>query len=416
MTSNRMRDRTTRVASPGAEMRDARLSRSLSGTNLERAGDYNMRTVLQAIRLNRDTTRVEIARQTGLTAPTIANITGRLDEMGLIRTAGRKQGGRGQPALKLQVIADGAFSIGLNIDRDHLTLVTLDLAGEVRSRTTREIAFALPADVVAFIDEELPGVIGAGGINPARILGSGIAIPDDLGKIPLPHRPAAYGEWTDVDPRDLLRASLPGPIHCDNDAAAAALGEAEYGSGFDNPNFFYLLVSAGLGGGLVIDRSYHRGAHGRSGEIGLMPDPDGGETNRTVQETVSTSALLARFEAAATPLASLDDLAAMSSDAQDIVDRWVTDSARALVRPVSAIVYLFDPDAVLIGGRLPMLLIERLVAALDVELALLPLTDHARILPARMARDAPAIGAAILPFLDRLLPSDSILIQAGRAG
>jgi hypothetical protein len=53
------------------DSRATRLSRSLSGTNLERAGDYNLRTVLQAVRLNGDTTRAEIAQQTGLSAPTI---------------------------------------------------------------------------------------------------------------------------------------------------------------------------------------------------------------------------------------------------------------------------------------------------------------------------------------------------------
>ncbi len=79
-----------------AHSRDSRLSRGLSGTNLERAGDYNLRTVLQVIRLHRETTRIAIANQTGLTPPTIANITGRLIEMGLIRTAGRLHRGRGR--------------------------------------------------------------------------------------------------------------------------------------------------------------------------------------------------------------------------------------------------------------------------------------------------------------------------------
>src|SRR5436309_3241564 len=45
--------------------RAARLSRSLSGTNLERAGDYNLRTVLQTVRLNGDTTRVAIPDDLG---------------------------------------------------------------------------------------------------------------------------------------------------------------------------------------------------------------------------------------------------------------------------------------------------------------------------------------------------------------
>jgi predicted NBD/HSP70 family sugar kinase len=392
--------------------RDARLSRSLSGTNLERAGDYNLRTVLQAVRLNGDTTRVAIAQQTGLTAPTIANITGRLIEMGLVRNAGRMQGGRGQPALRLQINPEGAFGIGLNIDRDHLTMVTLDLAGQVRSRTTREIAFAMPDDVTAFVAKALDGLIEDGGVDRERVLGVGVAIPDDLGRIALPHRPAGYDRWNAVDLPAMLSV-LPWPIHCDNDAAAAALGEAEYGTAFDNPSFFYLLISAGLGGGPVIDRSYHRGANARSGEIGLMPDTTG-RPGATVQDTVSLSALLARLEAAGFERPSVADLVGDDARLEAVVKGWLADAVRALTAPLVAINCLLDPDAILIGGRLPMPLIERLAVGLTAALDAVPQPSRATIMPAVMAQDAPAIGAAMLPFLDHILPSDSILIQSGR--
>ncbi|EZP56773.1 MULTISPECIES: ROK family transcriptional regulator [unclassified Sphingomonas] len=395
-----------------ADGRDARLSRSLSGTNLERAGDYNLRAVLQAVRLNGDTTRAAIAQQTGLTAPTIANITTRLVDMGLVRHAGRMQGGRGQPALRLQIDPDGAFAIGLNIDRDHLTLVTLDLAGQVRSRTTREIAFAMPEDVVAFVGAEIDRAIAEGGVDRDRLLGVGVAIPDDLGRIALPHRPAGYDRWSDVDLAELL-SILPWPIHCDNDAAAAALGEAEYGTAFDNPSFFYLLISAGLGGGPVIDRSYHRGANARSGEIGLMPDTTG-RPGATVQDTVSLSALFARLEEAGLGRPSVEDLGGDDPRMAPVIDGWLADATRALTAPLVAINCLLDPDAILIGGRLPMPLIERLATGLTAALDAVPQPSRAKVMPAVMARDAPAIGAAILPFLDHILPSDAILIQSGR--
>lgn len=403
---------TRRNEPPASDGRDARLSRSLSGTNLERAGDYNLRTVLQAVRLGGDTTRVAIAQQTGLTAPTIANITGRLIEMGLVRNAGRMQGGRGQPALKLQINPDGAFAIGLNIDRDHLTLVSLDLAGQVRSRVTREIAFALPDDVVAFVTEVIDDVIAEGAVDRDRVLGVGVAVPDDLGRIALPHRPEGYDRWNDVDLPAML-SILPWPIHCDNDAAAAALGEAEYGTAFDNPSFFYLLISAGLGGGPVIDRSYHRGANARSGEIGLMPDT-AGAPGATIQDTVSLSALLARLEAAGLSRPTVADLTADDATVAAVIDRWIGDAVRALTAPLVAINCLLDPDAILIGGRLPVPLIERLAAGLTAALDAVPQPSRAAIMPAVMAQDAPAIGAAILPFLDHILPSDSILIQSGR--
>ncbi|MFN3434035.1 MAG: ROK family protein [Sphingomonas sp.] len=405
--------KANRPTDPSAmDGRDARLSRSLSGTNLDRAGDYNLRTVLQAVRLGGDTTRVAIAQQTGLTAPTIANITGRLIDMGLVRNAGRMQGGRGQPALRLQINPDGAFGIGLNIDRDHLTLVTLDLAGQVRSRATCDIAFALPDDVVAFVTATIDRIVDEGGVDRDRVLGVGVAIPDDLGRIALPHQPAGYEQWNAVDLAAML-SILPWPVHCDNDAAAAALGEAEYGTAFDNPSFFYLLISAGLGGGPVIDRSYHRGANARSGEIGLMPDITG-HAGATVQDTVSLSALFARLEAAGFGRPSVDDLADAGAAFATVIDAWVADAVRVLTAPLVAINCLLDPDAILIGGRLPVPLIQRLATGLTATLDAVPQPSRAAIMPAVMAQDAPAIGAAILPFLDHILPSDSILIQSGR--
>jgi len=204
---------------------------------------------------------------------------------------------------------------------------------------------------------------------------------------------------------------LPWPIHVDNDAAAAALGEAQHGGAFDAPSFFYLLISAGLGGGLVIDRTYHRGAHKRSGEIGLMPDLSADRAGAVVQDIVSLSALLARLEAAglSPTLATIG-----RPEAGVVIDRWLADSIDALVQPMIAITCLFDPDAVLIGGRLPMPVITRLAAGLSERLAGARLPVHTPILPATTALDAPAMGAAILPFLAHLLPSDAILIQAGR--
>src|SRR3546814_1883680 len=151
------RDRRQSAMS-GSETRDARLTLSLSGTNLERAGDYNQRIVLQAIRLTEETTRSDLARVTGLTPPTIVNITKRLIDLGLVKPAGRLQGKRGQPAMRIVIDPDGAFAIGLNIDRDHITLVTLDLAGKIRSRHTPQIAFALPGTVVDHVRAVLPGL------------------------------------------------------------------------------------------------------------------------------------------------------------------------------------------------------------------------------------------------------------------
>ena len=400
------------AATSGNDVRNARLTLSLSGTNLERAGDYNQRIVLQAIRLTDETTRSELARVTGLTPPTIVNITRRLIDMGLVKPAGRLQGKRGQPAMRIVIDPDGAFAIGLNIDRDHITLVTLDLAGRIRSRHTREIAFALPEMVVEHVREVLPGLLEEGGVDRARILGVGVALPDDLGRIALPHRPKEYDAWDGIDLGEVLGDVLPWPLYADNDAASAALGEVHLGGGIASPSFFYLLISAGLGGGLVVDRSYVRGADSRSGEIWAMPDPQREGAN--VQDTVSLLALYARLEAEGYEVDRPEALLDGPDDKQAVILQWLDDAADVLVQPLIAVNCLINPAAILIGGRLPGKLVDALVERLNARMAGRQLPVVAPVRRAEASDDASAIGAAIIPFLDHVLPSESILMQAGR--
>ncbi|WP_267393531.1 ROK family transcriptional regulator [Sphingomonas sp. GC_Shp_1] len=399
-----------------ADERAVRLGSSLSGTNLARAGDYNQRLVLQVIRRHPDITRVEIAALTNLTAPTIANITGRLFEADLIVDAGRRTGGRGQPAVRLRIKPDGCFAIGLNIDRDHVTLVSLDLAGNVRSRFTRQAAFAMPEDVVAMIRAGIAEIRRTGAIAMDRVLGVGVALPDDLGRVALPHRPDGYERWSEVNLQALLADVVPWSIHIDNDAAAAAIGEAQFGSGHDHASFFYILVSAGLGGGVVIDGAYYRGAGARSGEIGFLPlNGGGGEgEGRVLQDVVSLSALAERLEEAGVMPPDLDPLEPFPPSFAGPVAAWVDEASSALVPAMIAVNCLINPAAVLVGGRLPDGVLDSLSSETYRKLleAAPALPAAAPMRRATLSRDAPAVGAAILPFLDRILPSDAILIKS----
>ncbi|WP_343616518.1 ROK family transcriptional regulator [Novosphingobium sp.] len=395
--------------------RGARLAVSLSGTNLARASDYNQRVVLQAIRTSAETTRTELSRTTGLTAPTIANITRRLIDEGLVKEIGRLQGPRGQPAIRLKIDALGCIAIGLNIDRDHLTLVALDLAGEVRSRITRDMAFALPEDVVGFVRDGLEPLLAEAGVKRDRVIGVGVALPDDLGAITLPGRPHDYDRWAELSLPELLRPVLPWPVLIDNDAAAAALGEAQSGIGLTLSSFFYIFISSGLGGGLLIDRHYVEGANRRSAELGLLPDPTGAGPDAVVQDIVSLSALMQYLAKAGLSVASPSAIDESDPAVAAVLDHWVEDATRALTAPLVNINCLIDPHAIIIGGRLPESLADALVERLTARLADVRLPATAPILRATMAGDAAAIGAAILPFLDQLLPSDATLMQVGRS-
>lgn len=388
---------------------------SLSGTNLERAGDYNQRVTLQSIRIGAAKTKQEIAALTGLTVPAITNITNRLLEDGLIVEAGKLYGSRGQPAMTFAINPDGCFSIGLNIDRDHITIVLLDFAGQVRARAAREVAFASPEDVTVFFETAWKTFVKTKGVKAERIVGVGVAIPDDIANVDLPHRPAAYEAWNRVDVRRLLSRRHDLPVTIENDAAAAALGELHFGHGMQKPSFFYMLISSGLGGGLVVEGEYFRGAQGRSGELGFLPVKSSRTTAATLQEAVSLSALNEVLGDALTT-GDPSQLGDLPADAQTRIADWLELAADLLCDPMVSISCLINPQAVYIGGRLPEPLIDRLAAALTEKLAARrSILQMAPVYRAALATDAPAMGAAIIPIIDRFLPSRSALRNTDQA-
>jgi glucokinase len=72
-----------------------------------------------------------------------------------------------------------------------------------------------------------------------------------------------------------LRRLTGASVVMDNDANVGALGEALYGAGRGCDPLFYMTLSTGIGGGIVIDGKIYRGADSYAGEIGhlnILPD------------------------------------------------------------------------------------------------------------------------------------------------
>jgi predicted NBD/HSP70 family sugar kinase len=359
-------------------------------------------------------TRTELALMTGLTPAAIANITNRLLRDRLIMRAGRLHGARGQPASKFVINPDSCFSIGLNVDRDHVTLVVLDFVGKVRARASREIHFAKPPTVRRFFQRSIGRMLAKAGIARNRLIGVGVAFPDDIARAHLPDKPADYAAWASVRVDELIRDVLGIPVFIENDAAAAAIGEMQFGSGHRYRSFFYLLVTAALGGGLVVDGSYFRGANGRSGEIGWLRARSDTGNGSQLQNIVSLSCLYSRLAEQGVRVATPRGLMRLEPSARLIVDRWIHESTEALLESFAAVNCLINPEAILIGGRLPAALVDSLAASLNQRMAAFSaqMPAIAPIARALTSDDAPAVGAAILPFSYRLLPTRFALLKA----
>src|ERR1035438_9245513 len=82
--------------------------------------------------------------------------------------------------------------------------------------------------------------------------------------------------WQDFPLASCIKDELGVPAVIDNYANAGALGEALYGAGVGHDPLFYLTLSTGIGGGVIIGGEVYRGADSYAGEIGHITVRPGG--------------------------------------------------------------------------------------------------------------------------------------------
>jgi predicted NBD/HSP70 family sugar kinase/biotin operon repressor len=383
----------------------ARLSSDLTGANVEDAGEHNRAVVLRCIHRQAPISRAEIARQTGFTKPAIARIVDRLLDEGLIMEARRRHGLRGQPAIELEINPDALFAIGINIDRDHLTILAVDAVGNVRGRVHHEKRFILPDEFMQLTADAISHFQRSRLIDDAHLAGIGLAMPDWLGEISLLGRPDAYQQWMEFDVRAALESLTPHPVFTENEANAAALAELNYGLGAESNSFFYIAINACPGGGLVLDGNGHRGAMGLSGEIGWLPIVDSRDEAHKVRllgEIFSMFFLydfLARHDI---KVSVPQDLLTLDARGKRLTSQWLKEMSAHLAVAVKHIGMVVDPDAVLVGGRMPIRIIDELLRYvhehLDADDTNLPSLHRASL-----GEDASAMGAAVMPIASALM-------------
>jgi glucokinase len=207
-----------------------------------------------------------------------------------------------------------------------------------------------------------------------------------------------------------------GWVRADNDANAAALGEAIYGAGRGARVVCYFTVSTGIGGGVVVDGRLFRGATGQAAEFGhlkLRADgpPCACGDRGCLESLASGTAIGRRAREAAAGGGALtwlvgEDPAALSAERVAAAARRGDPSALRLWNEamadlgagIATVVNLFNPDVVVIGGGVSASadLLLPAVRTVVAERAMPMLARAARIEVAALGEDVGIVGAAAL--------------------
>ena len=392
------------------------------GTNLEYAKIYNARIVLETIRLHGPVSRAQVARRTELTPQTISNITAQLIERNLVVETGRKQGSRGSPATQLEFNADGAFAVGLDLDRDHLTGVLVNLNGVVQRRFHQTLDFPVAAEALALMTSVAEQLIAAHGPGASRVWGVGVGLPGPIrisgGRVSDQIvNPNSFPGWDNVPVVDELAQRLKLPVFLENNATAAAIGETFYGAGQGVENFVYVFLGVGLGGGIVLNGQPFHGFQGNTGEFGFVPVRSADKVHR-VGSFFDLPSLYQELGRAGHVATTPGDLAPLFLAQNDVLLTWLERAAEQLAPALVAGELFVDPEMIVFGGSWPAPLIDYLLEQLSALLPELRIAQKAyepRLVHAEAGEDAAALGVAILPIYDSLVPHPKLLEKNGRS-
>jgi predicted NBD/HSP70 family sugar kinase/biotin operon repressor len=363
----------------------------------------NTARCLRLLRRGATLSRAELARELGLTRATIGSAIGELLEAGLvIDAAERPEGGRlGRPGSGVCLNPKGAYSIGIDISSISLTGVLVDLEMRVVHRINVPVGPRVD-DVVKTVEQiaQFPArLLTASGVDPSRVQGVCVSAPglvDHGGRVVV----APFLRWHDVPLKELLsaRRELPWPVMVCNDAVAFANAERTVANEKDARNMLLILLTEGLGGAIVQRGQIFEGAHGYAGEIGHMIM--GASPKAIATQTFELLAGYERFRPYLPGDRSLEEgltwLAnAGASELTPALKQVFTEWAQILATGMLNLVYLLDPEKIVLGGPLSVLF-PRIAVEVDGLLAanLLHGFTAPPIHVTRFGVDGAAIGAA----------------------
>lgn len=302
--------------------------------------------------------------------------------------------------------ADGCYMIGaVDIGGTKIAAGVVDKDGLVLSKAE------CPTDVSRGFDHAMQQVIGmlteSTGRAGVKLQGIGIGctgpidpITGSLGNVNF------LPGWEGYNPVERLSAELGVSAAMENDADAAALGEAVWGAGRRKARLLYVTIGTGIGGSLILDGRLYRGAGGCHPEVGHhVIDPSGPlcscgahgcwesfASGPSMEEWFRTNAPAGHKSSRL----NAKQICERAQEGEEWAQRAVEREAYYLGLGFANLVTLFAPEAIVLGGSVAKsahLFLDRVHQIIRQNCGLVPF-ERVEISLASLGPDVGLIGAA----------------------
>ena len=275
------------------------------------------------------------------------------------------------------------LALAIDIGGTKLEVGLVDLEGAVRRRAraatpAREGAEAMFSALAGLVAEVLDGgaeplVCGVGTGGPMTRGGAAVS-------------PINIPAWRGFPLHDRLAELTEVPTFVDNDAKALALAEGWVGAARGCDDYVAMVVSTGVGGGIVLDGRLLDGADGNAGHIGhVIVVPDGHECGCGARGCLEA-------EASGTAIAALTGRPAAEAGPEIVARTGVL-----VGRAVASVANLLDLRLAVVAGSVALGFGESFFAAAQAEVdrsARLDFSTGTVIRPGQLGADGPLVGAA----------------------
>lgn len=209
----------------------------------------------------------DIAYNMKISLPTATQITKELIAEGLLEEKGEMQSTGGRRAKALSAAVNARLAVGLDITKNHITLVLTNIVGEILKYERVHQPYVSGEIYYQKVNKKLELFLEESGADRAKILGIGISFP---GIINLDKGQITYSHILGVEaiPFDKVSAFFSYPCFFLNDANAGAYAEGFHGDAEEH--FFYLSLSNTVGGAIFGRNELIQGNNFRCGEVGHM--------------------------------------------------------------------------------------------------------------------------------------------------
>lgn len=359
----------------------------------------NRNLIYHFIYKNKKVSQQDIAYELRLSRPTVTTNLAALEEEGLIQKSGQIDSEFvGRKASAYSIISDFAISIGVEILKNEVKMIAIDLYGEKIDRAVFSISYNNEDAYFEEVSRKILEFTNTLGVEDSQILGIGFAM---QALISADKTTVIYGKILSCTGLciDAFAKHLPYPCMFIHDANSAAVSEMWISP--EMTNAFYLSIGKHLGAAIISDGMILTGKHGHSSTIEHMQIEPGGKLcycgkHGCLETLCSLTALLSEGES----LKSFFD--ALHKNDSAVQERWniyLTNLATA----INMLHLVHDTDFIL-GGYLAPYLSEADIHFLHEKIQEMTPFDEPQdfILISKMPKHNIAIGAA-LPYIQKFL-------------